>query len=584
MKKSVETYPKVSIVIPVYNGERYVRFAIDSALAQTYKNLEIIVVNDGSTDKTDEIVKSYGNKIRYIKKENGGVSSALNLAIRKMKGDYFSWLSHDDTYEPNKIEEEIDYLIKNNLIGKKVIVFSDYYLINTKGKIIANCRKDHDEIVNKPEFILMKGHVNGLSLLIPKSAFDEYGEFDTKLICVQDYVKWYEMSKTYRFVHIPKCLVSTRFHPKQVTNTNPKVLSEGNAFYRRLIDETSRKRKEELEGSEYCLYRVLEAFYKNSVYDEMTRYCKEQADKILKGAEDCIDDKKVSVVIPFCNRCEETLRAIDSILKQSFKHFEIVLINDGSSEDISEIRELATEHNNIRLFENKSNMGVSASRNLGIKKAKGEYIAFLDSDDVFEPDKLKKQIQYMVASKAVMSHTSYTRNIDGDKVIIHSGKDEGHCERKMMYNCPIATPTVMLRTNYLIENNLFFDENIAIGEDTCFWLELLKRNNYLIGIDEPLTTVNVGRNAAAYSDEKQVIGLKAIIRYLLNDEYYSKYDYELSLLMKAYAMYLDRIKEEEDPLIKGGAVHKLFFFMKTEGIRLTSKRILKKTVSVVKRK
>ena len=584
MKKSVETYPKVSIVIPVYNGERYVRFAINSALAQTYKNLEIIVVNDGSTDKTDEIVKSYGNKIRYIKKENGGVSSALNLAIRKMKGDYFSWLSHDDTYEPNKIEEEIDYLIKNNLIGKKVIVFSDYYLINTKGKIIANCRKDHDEIVNKPEFILMKGHVNGLSLLIPKSAFDEYGEFDTKLICVQDYVKWYEMSKTYRFVHIPKCLVSTRFHPKQVTNTNPKVLSEGNAFYRRLIDETSRKRKEELEGSEYCFYRVLEAFYKNSVYDEMTRYCKEQADKILKGAEDCIDDKKVSVVIPFCNRCEETLRAIDSILKQSFKHFEIVLINDGSSEDISEIRELATEHNNIRLFENKSNMGVSASRNLGIKKAKGEYIAFLDSDDVFEPDKLKKQIQYMVASKAVMSHTSYTRNIDGDKVIIHSGKDEGHCERKMMYNCPIATPTVMLRTNYLIENNLFFDENIAIGEDTCFWLELLKRNNYLIGIDEPLTTVNVGRNAAAYSDEKQVIGLKAIIRYLLNDEYYSKYDYELSLLMKAYAMYLDRIKEEEDPLIKGGAVHKLFFFMKTEGIRLTSKRILKKTVSVVKRK
>ena len=584
MKKSVETYPKVSIVIPVYNGERYVRFAIDSALAQTYKNLEIIVVNDGSTDKTDEIVKSYGNKIRYIKKENGGVSSALNLAIRKMKGDYFSWLSHDDTYEPNKVEEEIEYLIKNNLIGKKVIVFSDYYLINTKGKIIANCRKDHDEIVNKPEFILMKGHVNGLSLLIPKSAFDEYGEFDTKLICVQDYVKWYEMSKTYRFVHIPKCLVSTRFHPKQVTNTNPKVLSEGNAFYRRLIDETSRKRKEELEGSEYCFYRVLEAFYKNSVYDEMAKYCKEQADIILKGAEDCIDNKKVSVVIPFYNRCEETLRAIDSVLKQSFRNFEIILINDGSSEDISEIKKLAAEHNNISLFENKKNMGVSASRNLGIKRAKGEFIAFLDSDDVFEPDKLKKQIQYMVASKAVMSHTSYTRNIDGEKMIIYSGKDEGHCERKMMYSCPIATPTVMLRTDYLIKNKLFFDENVTIGEDICFWLELLKRNNYLVGIDESLTTVNVGKNAAAYSDGKQVIGLKAIIRYLLNDDYYSRYDYELSLIMKAYAMYADRVKEEEDPLAKGGAVHKLIFFMKTEGIRLTSKRILKKTANIVKRK
>ena len=108
--KKIEERPKVSIVIPVYNGERYVRYAIDSALAQTYDNIEIIVVNDGSTDKTDEIVKSYGNKVRYIKKKNGGVSSALNMAIEKMKGEYFSWLSHDDTYEPTKIEDEIDYL------------------------------------------------------------------------------------------------------------------------------------------------------------------------------------------------------------------------------------------------------------------------------------------------------------------------------------------------------------------------------------------------------------------------------------------------------------------------------------------
>ena len=165
--KKIEERPKVSIVIPVYNGERYVRYAIDSALAQTYDNVEIIVVNDGSTDKTDEIVKSYGNKVRYIKKKNGGVSSALNVAIEKMKGKYFSWLSHDDTYEPTKIEDEIDYLRENNYLGKKVIVFSDYNLINTKGKIIGESRKDHEEIVKKPEYILLKGHINGLSLLIP---------------------------------------------------------------------------------------------------------------------------------------------------------------------------------------------------------------------------------------------------------------------------------------------------------------------------------------------------------------------------------------------------------------------------------
>ncbi len=114
MKNIESSLPKVTIVIPVYNGEKYVKFAIDSAINQTYKNLEVLVVDDGSTDATEKIAKSYGDKIRYIKKKNGGVSSALNLAIKKMTGEYFSWLSHDDVYEPNKVECEINYLKKNN--------------------------------------------------------------------------------------------------------------------------------------------------------------------------------------------------------------------------------------------------------------------------------------------------------------------------------------------------------------------------------------------------------------------------------------------------------------------------------------
>ena len=230
MNKIENNNPLVSIVIPVYNGEKYLKFAIDSALAQTYKNIEILVVDDGSSDGTEEIAKSYGNKIRYIKKKNGGVSSALNLALEKMHGDYFSWLSHDDTYEPNKVETEVKFLIDNNYIGKKVIVFSDYSLINTKGDVIGKSIKPHQEIIDKPEYILIKGHINGLSLLIPKEAFDTYGGFDTELLCIQDYVKWKEMAKTYKFIHIPEILVSTRWHAAQVTNTSPLVMTDGNAF------------------------------------------------------------------------------------------------------------------------------------------------------------------------------------------------------------------------------------------------------------------------------------------------------------------------------------------------------------------
>ena len=92
--------PKFSIIIPVYNGSNYLEEAINSALAQTYQNIEIVVVNDGSNDggKTETIARSFGDKIRYFSKENGGVSSALNFGIKQMTGEWFAWLSHDDSF------------------------------------------------------------------------------------------------------------------------------------------------------------------------------------------------------------------------------------------------------------------------------------------------------------------------------------------------------------------------------------------------------------------------------------------------------------------------------------------------------
>ena len=101
--------PLVSIVIPVFRGEPYLREAIDSCLSQTYPNIEIIVVNDGSDDdgRTDAIARSYGDKIRYYAKENGGVSSALNFGISQMRGEWFSWLSHDDVFLPDKTEKQV---------------------------------------------------------------------------------------------------------------------------------------------------------------------------------------------------------------------------------------------------------------------------------------------------------------------------------------------------------------------------------------------------------------------------------------------------------------------------------------------
>ena len=119
--------PKVSIIIPVYNGSDFMKEAIDSAINQAYKSIEIIVINDGSKDdgKTKNIALSYGNNIRYFEKENGGVATALNLGIKEMTGEYFSWLSHDDYYYPKKIEKQINFLKKQK--NKEMILFSNYF-------------------------------------------------------------------------------------------------------------------------------------------------------------------------------------------------------------------------------------------------------------------------------------------------------------------------------------------------------------------------------------------------------------------------------------------------------------------------
>ena len=122
--------PLVSIVIPVYNGADYLAEAIDSAIAQTYSNIEIIVVNDGSTDDgaTERVARAYGNRIKYYSKPNGGVATALNYAIKRMNGDYFSWLSHDDVYLPEKVERQIKKL--EELDGEMVILYSNVEVID----------------------------------------------------------------------------------------------------------------------------------------------------------------------------------------------------------------------------------------------------------------------------------------------------------------------------------------------------------------------------------------------------------------------------------------------------------------------
>lgn len=573
--------PMVSIIIPVYNGSNYVKEAIDSALSQTYSNYEIIVVNDGSNDngKTKKIALSYGDKIRYYEKENGGVSSALNFALNKMKGKYFSWLSHDDRYLPQKIEKQINYLIENKLEDKNVILYSDYNLIDRKSKLVSNCIKDTYLLNDKPEYALLRGAVNGITMLIPVKAFEEYGNFNENLVAVQDYELWHKMFKTYRPIHLPFILAETRYHAKQVSNTSPKVISEGNPFWIMMIESVTKKRKLKLEGSVYNYYESMANFLRDTPYDEAYNHCinkcnEEKNNVIMDYLED-----KISVIIPFFNRSKETIRAIKSVLNQTYNNYEIILINDGSTEDITRITNIVKKHEKIKIINLKKNKGAANARNEGIKASSGDFIAFLDSDDEFEKDKLKEQLYEMVLRNGNISHTSYIRTIEDKKEVINSGNEYGFISRKLMFSCQIATPTVMIRRSFLVKNNFLFDASLTIGEDVCFWLSMLK-NEYLVGIPKPLSVVHTSDKSSAYDNLKQLIGCKTILKYLLNDEYYSKFDREICKIAKSYAYYAGLVSGiRNDNVFNGNSYFsRLKNSIRMNGVLDTVKRIFRKII------
>jgi glycosyltransferase involved in cell wall biosynthesis len=189
-------------------------------------------VNDGSNDngKTENIVLSYGNKIRYYCKENGGTATALNFGIEKMQGEYFSWLSHDDVYYPEKISTQIEYL--NKQTNKKIVLYSDFTYIDEKFTIIQHIRlPEYAPGMFRPVFI-QGGFINGCTLLIPKICFVACGLFNPELRITQDYDLWFKISKKFEFHHIAELLIYYRIHKDQDTLKLSNIRSdEANLLY-----------------------------------------------------------------------------------------------------------------------------------------------------------------------------------------------------------------------------------------------------------------------------------------------------------------------------------------------------------------
>ena len=247
--------PLVSIIIPVYNGEDYLRESIDSALAQTYDNCEVIVVNDGSTDATEEIVLSYGDRVRYYAKKNGGVATALNLGIENMKGEYFAWLSHDDIFYPKKIEKQIEALKQCG--DMKAPLYGSWDKMEMPEKMIRTGRPDarfSKEKWTKEVFPVLFGLINGCTVLIHKSHFERVGLFKEELITSQDYDMWFRIFRGQKLVYVEEPLIAYRFHEKQGSNTIKEFKANCEEIQLNMIDKLTEDEIERVFAGKYKFY------------------------------------------------------------------------------------------------------------------------------------------------------------------------------------------------------------------------------------------------------------------------------------------------------------------------------------------
>lgn len=205
----------VSVIICVYNGEKYIASSLNSVLNQTYKNIEIVVVNDGSTDHTEKIVLAYPN-IKYIYQPNQGVAAARNTGLRQCSGEYIAWLDADDLYLPTKIQEQVSFIENTDAD----IVYNDAILIDAFDNEIKQLRSEYEEL--EPEDFISQLLFRQIMPCLPtlmyrRKCFDNIA-YEPHMKYAEDYWMIIQLAQKYKFAYIKKILYKYRRHSNNLTN------------------------------------------------------------------------------------------------------------------------------------------------------------------------------------------------------------------------------------------------------------------------------------------------------------------------------------------------------------------------------
>lgn len=236
--KEVKEYmapPKVSVIIPTYNYGRFLPRALESVLSQTYTDYEIIVVDDGSTDETYQVVAEYKNKVKYLTKENGGVATARNVGIQVANGNYIAFLDADDAWVPHKLAIQVEYLDNNPEFG---MVYADmaHYVSGRKVHDAYLCERGYKHIAQGWIFknLLSECFIFTPTVLVRKSCFDVVGLHDPKLRTCQDIDMWLRIAEQYQIGFIDQPLAVRHDHSHNSTKNWDNYLGNPIRMFKKL--------------------------------------------------------------------------------------------------------------------------------------------------------------------------------------------------------------------------------------------------------------------------------------------------------------------------------------------------------------
>lgn len=229
----------ISVVLTCYNGARWIRRAIESILAQTYEDFELVIIDDGSTDNSKEIVASHlcDERVRYIYKKNRGFSATVNRGIKESNGSLIGFIGQDDLWMPNKLELQVKYFSEHKDVG---FVHSNYCSIDSEGQIIEVRNVKIQNFSSKKKLVeqlFLNNFIGFETVLVKRKCFEEVGFFDERMVGFSDHDMWLRIAGSFNIGYLGLPLVKKRQHESQLSKVRIEaVLNDEFLMTKKAID------------------------------------------------------------------------------------------------------------------------------------------------------------------------------------------------------------------------------------------------------------------------------------------------------------------------------------------------------------